>query len=138
MGCQLFARTYCGRELQWWILQDECDPDKAPDIICQDDPSFSPLTAAADASLQQQLVQLLKSWGNGSSVESLIGLLLQLYAQHNKARIAAAVTDERILFELSMLEELGCTEVLLTGEMSNVDAVVDFFGCSHHMHCCTR
>jgi hypothetical protein len=60
-------------------------------------------------------LQQLRGWNSTSSIEELIGVLLALYAQHNKARIAAAATDERILFELAMLDELGCTEVLLTG-----------------------
>lgn len=115
----LFTRTYCGKQLHWWVLKDRLNPDQAPDIVFQDDPSFSPLTAAeggGDESLQQQLFLTLSSWNSNSSVETLIGVLLALYAQHNKARIAAAVTDDRILFELSMLDELGCAEVLLTGE----------------------
>lgn len=115
MACKLFSRTYCCRPLAWWVLQDEFDPGKAPDVVFQDD--FSPLTAVdGDADLQQQLLQQLKSWNSTCSIEELIGVLLALYSQHNKARIAAAVTDERILFELAMLDELGCTEVLLTGE----------------------
>lgn len=113
MECKLFTRPYCGRQLSWWVLKDECDPNKAPDIICQDDPTFSPLTAA---DVDSSLLQLLKGWSSSSRVDSLIGVLLVLYAQHNKALIAAAVTDERILFELSMLDGLGCQEVLLTGE----------------------
>jgi hypothetical protein len=113
MGCKLFTRPYCGTQLNWWILQDECDPAKAPDVVVQEDPSFSPLaTAQADPAF----LQLLKGWDSSSSLEALISILLGLYAEHNKARIAAAVTDERILFELSMLDEIGCREVLLTGE----------------------
>lgn len=118
-----FTRPYCGKQLTWWVLQDDCDPNKAPDIVFQEDPSFSPLTSSSssgqdgDDSLQQQLLLLLRSWSSSSSLTSVIGVLLALYAQHNKQRIAAAVTDERILFELSMLDELGCSEVLLTGEL---------------------
>lgn len=112
MGCKLLTRPYCGTQLNWWILQDECDPARAPDVVVQEDPSFSPLaTAQADPAL----LQLLKGWDSSSSLEALISILLGLYAEHNKARIAAAVTDERILFELSMLDEIGCKEVLLTG-----------------------
>jgi hypothetical protein len=136
MACQVFTRPYCGKQLSWWVLQDECDPDKAPDIVFQEDPSFSPLTSSSsggqfgDDSLQQQLLHLLRTWCSSSSLTSVIGLLLALYAQHNKERIAAAVTDERILFELSMLDELGCSEVLLTGEPTDGTGTEQYsFGC---------
>jgi hypothetical protein len=122
---QLFTRKWCGKQLQWWIVQDLCDTGKAPDIIFEDDPSFSPLTTAEQCDTQQ-LVQLLSNWTGDTA--TLIGLLLSLYVQHNKARIAAAVTDERILFELTMLDELGCQEVLLTGDQNTR------CGITHHQH----
>lgn len=116
MISRLFARQWCGTQLNWWLLLDEFDPGKV-DIIVQGDESFSPLTAG-DSQLQQALMQQLKHWhsSTNSNFDSLIQVLLQLYLQHNKQRIAATVHDERILFELSMVDELGCDEVLLTGE----------------------
>lgn len=121
MSTKLFTRPYCGTHLNWWILQDEFDPSKAPDVVVQEDPSFSPLaTAQADP----HLLQLLQGWDiSSSSLEALIRILLALYAEHNKARIAAAVTDERVLFELSMLDEVGCREVLLAGEVTGVTKI---------------
>jgi hypothetical protein len=38
------------------------------------------------------------------------------------------VTDERILFELTMVDELGCQEVLLTGDQNTR------CGITHHQH----
>lgn len=145
MACKLFTRPYCGKQLSWWVLQDDCNANKAPDIVFQEDPSFSPLTSSSSSgqdgdSLQQQFLHLMRSWSSSSSLDAVIGVLLPLYAQHNKERIAAAVTDERILFELSMLDELGCTEVLLTGDLAESIGPESYsvVGRDPVCHCCTH
>jgi hypothetical protein len=125
-----FTSRYCGRQLQWHFIQDACDPHRAPDVVFSSDPSFTPLlvtaagavgdTAAEPGAAHQQLLELLEGWdgrndSGSSSTDRLIGLLLQLYTAHNKQRIATCCSDERILFEASMCDALGCSEVLLTG-----------------------
>jgi hypothetical protein len=106
--------------LQWHLTHDPCDPRNAPDVVF-DDVTFNPLL---DPSISPELRQMLSSWGSDSSssissrttsVAALLELLLGLYMQHQKEKIAA-LQDNRLLFELAMLEDLGCTEVLLLGE----------------------
>lgn len=113
--CLVYRRQYANRTLQWHIMHDPCNPQKAPDVVF-DDVTFNPLL---DLSVSSELVQLLSSWGSNSckatSLAALLELLLSLYMQHQKERIAA-LQDDRLLFELAMLEDLGCSEVLLSGE----------------------
>jgi hypothetical protein len=88
-----------------------------------DDVTFNPLL---EASINPELRQMLSSWGSNSSsstssetstVAAFLELLLGLYMQHQKDKIAA-LQDDRLLFELAMLEDLGCSEVLLSGVYS--------------------
>lgn len=110
--CLVYKRHY-NRPLQWHIVRDPYDPSKAPDVVF-DDVTFVPLL---DPSHQEELAQLLDGWeSHGSTaLAALLELLVALYMQHQKDKIAA-LGDERMLFELAMLEDLGCSEVQLAGE----------------------
>ncbi len=113
------------------VLRDLAVPSNPPDVIF-DDPSFMPLSYGAAASLsstehgvaqqqqqqqQQQLLQLLGSWSACSTdADALLRLLrplLALYAAYQRQRLAQ-LHDERLQFELSMLDATGCSEVMLT------------------------
>lgn len=111
----LYARDFCGKQLRWHFLQDPCDPRRAPDVVF-DDPSFCPLLSGPEH-LQRRLTEVLDSWDGWSGrppLPDLIELLLALYTDYHRIRIAS-LEDDRILFELAMVEELGCTEMLLAG-----------------------
>lgn len=111
----LYTRDFCGRQLRWHIVHDPCDPQKAPDVLF-DDHTFCPLVEHVDEG-HTQLVELLGSWDSltdGAVLPALIKLLLTLYTEHQRRRIAA-LEDDRILFELAMVGELGCREMLLSG-----------------------
>jgi hypothetical protein len=117
--CLVYRRQYANRTLQWHLTHDPCDPRNAPDVVF-DDVTFNPLLYP---SISPELRQMLSSWGSDSSssissrttsVAAVLELLLGLYMQHQKEKIAA-LQDDRLLFELAMLEDLGCSEVLLSG-----------------------
>lgn len=115
----LYTRDFCGKQLRWHIVQDPCDHRKAPDVIF-DDPTFCPLVLPS-TSCQQQLAALLDGWDSTTDSQplpALIQLLLSLYTDHQRARIAA-LGDDRISFELAMVADLGCTEMLLAGEATS-------------------
>lgn len=111
----LYTREFCGKQLRWHFVQDPCDRHKAPDVVF-DDITFCPIVDASNEE-QRQLAELLDGWSTATDshpLTALIKLLLSLYTEHQRNRIAA-VEDDRILFELAMVAELGCTEMLLAG-----------------------
>lgn len=87
------------------VLQDISAPGSAPDVVFSD-PTFSPLWG--DSSGRQQLVQLLSSWepSQPEGLTALFDLLLDLYLEHQKAKLLQ-LHDERLQFELAMMESLG-------------------------------
>lgn len=113
----LYTRDYCGKRLRWHIVQDPCAPGKAPDVVF-DEPDFCPLVDASEQE-RAQLASVLDTFDavhskGPSRLASLLSLLLTCYAEHHKRKIAEC-GDDRVLFELAMVGELGCTEMLLTG-----------------------
>jgi hypothetical protein len=114
--------------MHWYIVGNGFDhPSAAPDIVF-DDASFTPLT---NGRANHDLVALMEGWNAAKApacLQQLLERLSLLYLQHQKAKIAA-LEDDRILFELSMLDELGCNEVLLACEWTKTHFTVQLVLC---------
>ncbi|KAF8062649.1 hypothetical protein HT031_003978 [Scenedesmus sp. PABB004] len=109
----LFQRPWCNEQLEWQLIGSPSDRGKAPDVVfC--DPTFSPLAPGGAGAGGARLAELLDAWTGPECLPALLDELLRLYAEHQKAKVAA-LGDERMLFELAMLDDLGCTEVAQAG-----------------------
>jgi Brain and reproductive organ-expressed protein (BRE) len=111
---QTLRREWAGRPLAWSLLLGAPgDALSTPDIVF-DDASFQPL--AADCGHAPELKQLLDGWTGADDAElsRLLELLLKAYSQHQRQRVAL-LGDERLNFELALLDDLGCVEVALSG-----------------------
>jgi hypothetical protein len=121
------------------VLRDLSRPDLPPDVVF-DTKGFSPLTAAPDlgsshedgasascsggagAAANPGAQQLLSAWrpaapaAEARATAALLAALLRAFLAHQRRRLAA-LQDERMTFELGMLEDTGCSELLLTGEV---------------------
>lgn len=111
----------------------------APDVIF-DDKSFHPLLPAStttpahpssmfgssdsdSSSDYVSLQQLLLHWDPSEphvQLSLLLQLLLRLYAAHQRTRIAARA-DDRLQFELGMVDSLHCEEMLLSDSKDAVN-----------------
>jgi len=75
---------------------------------------------APSSSSPTQLQRLLKAWrpstpaAEAKHTAALVTTLLRLYLDHQRRRLST-LGDERMTFELGVLEDTGCSELLLTG-----------------------
>ncbi|GBF91944.1 hypothetical protein Rsub_04668 [Raphidocelis subcapitata] len=104
---------WCGQQLRWQLLRDLARPDLAPDLVV-DARGFSPLASA-------ELRALLRDWRAGAPrdeaarMAGIVAAALRAFLGHQRERLGG-LSDERLAFELGMLEDTGCSELLLTDE----------------------
>jgi hypothetical protein len=103
------------------VLRDLSRPDLAPDFVfdCKD---FYPLIpdsgGGADADIARRLLAAWRSApppAEARAVGALLASLVRLFFDHQRRRLAG-LRSERLAFELGMLEDTGCTQLLLTGD----------------------
>jgi hypothetical protein len=85
-----------------------------------DDPTFCPALSSSSSSSpeEKQLTELLASWSSSphqQQLHKLVQLLGNLFKQHNQLKLAA-LTDDRVHFELGTLDVTGCDQLLYVGE----------------------